>query len=362
MEIQVTQENIAKALSSVGRVANSRGTLPILSNVLIKTVDNRVSVSATNLDIAITHFIGSKVKKEGAITVQAKLMHDFISSLPNGVIDMKLTDSKLSIKTEKYTSIINGVPADDFPVMPAIAKGEQLVLNAKYMKHALQQVVVAASTDEARPVLTGVYIHSDGDQVYVAATDSYRLAQKLIKASGEVSLLIPATAIQDLLRIIGDSDGDLILSYDEQQVLFTVGDVELVARLIDGKYPDYQKLLPKKFETVARLKKTDFLNITKVSSLFARESAGSVTVDVNEDDQLVSINAIASQLGENTASADAEVKGQGSITLNSRYILDALHACDGDEITISFNSKLEPCIIQDPSSKDYLHVIMPLKS
>lgn len=362
MEIQVTQENIAKALSSVGRVASSRGTLPILSNVLIKTVDNRVSISATNLDIAITHFIGSKVKKEGSITVQAKLMHDFISSLPAGVIDMTLTDNKLSIKTDKYNSVINGMSADDFPVMPAITKGERLILDAKYIKHALQQVVIAASGDEARPVLTGVYIHTEGDSVFLAATDSYRLAQKRIATKGDVSLLIPANAIQDLLRIIGDFEGDLVLAYDKQQVLFTVGDVELVTRLIDGKYPDYQKLLPKKFTTTVKVNKSEFLNITKVSSLFARESAGSVTIDVDEETKQISINAIASQLGENTASADADVKGKGSITLNSRYILDALHACDGDEVTLSFNSKLEPCIIQDPSNKDYLHVIMPLKS
>src|SRR5688572_19681751 len=143
MKLQVTQENLARALSSVSRVASSRGTLPILSNVLLRTVDNRLSIAATNLDIAITHFIGSKVASEGAITVPARLMQDFVSSLPSGVIDLNLEDNKLHISTEQYQSVINGVPADDYPVMPAITEGKNWKISAKVLKVGLQQVLMA---------------------------------------------------------------------------------------------------------------------------------------------------------------------------------------------------------------------------
>lgn len=363
MKLQVTQENLTRALGNVGRVASTRGTLPILSNVLLKTVGNRLSIAATNLDIAITHYIGSKVAEEGAITVPARLMQDFVSSLPGGVIDLQLDDYKLHISTEKYQSVINGVTAEDYPVMPAMNEGKTWRVAAKTLKTGLQQVVGAASSDEARPVLTGVYLHSHEGYLYMVATDSYRLAEKkLMKTDEAIKLLIPASALQDLLRILGEYEDEVEVTHDDQQVLFKVGDVELVTRLIEGNYPDYRKLIPAKFTASARLKRADLTNITKVSSLFARESAGSVTIELSKEQAQVSIRSVASQLGENTANANAEVTGDGTITLNSRYILDGLHALAGDAVTFSFNGKLEPTVLADPAADDYLHVIMPLKS
>lgn len=363
MKLQVTQENLNKALGSVARVASTRGTLPILSNVLLRTVDGRLSIAATNLDIAITHVIGSKVSKEGSITVPARLMQDFVSSLPSGVIELKLDEQKLHISAEKYKSTINGISAEDYPVMPAIAKGQSWSVPAKLLKQTLQQVTMAASGDEARPVLTGVYWYTHEGKLYMVATDSYRLAEKsLISVPGDVSLLIPASSLQELLRIITDTSDEVQVTHDDQQVLFTVGDVTLVTRLIEGKYPDYRKLIPHTFAASATLKKSELLNITKISSLFARESAGSVTLQLDADNQQVSINSIASQIGENVANASADVTSEGSITLNSRYILDALHALPGEEVQVSFNGKLEPCTLSDPKASDYLHVIMPLKS
>lgn len=363
MKLQVTQENLNKALSSVARVANTRGTLPILANVVLKTVGTRLTIAATNLDIAITHYIGSKVAEEGSITVPARLMQDFVSSLPSGVIELSLDDYKLHITTDQYNSVINGVSAEEFPVMPAITEGKSFSISTGVLKKALQQVLVAASSDEARPVLTGVYFHVHEGSVYMAATDSYRLAEKNIGAvSDDVNLLIPASALQDLLRLLSDGDEQVEVTHDEQQVLFKVGEVELVTRLIEGTYPDYRRLVPTSFATEATLKRADFVNITKVSSLFARESAGSVTVHLDPEAKTVSIRSIASQLGENTASATAEVTSEGTITLNSKYLLDALGTLSGDQVKLCFNGKLEPCVLKDAKADDYTHVIMPLKS
>ncbi|HKR82337.1 MAG TPA: DNA polymerase III subunit beta [Candidatus Saccharimonadales bacterium] len=363
MKLQVTQENLNKALGTVARVANARGTLPVLANVLIKTVNNRLSIAATNLDIAITHYIGAKVSDEGAITVPARLMQDFVSSLPNDVINLKLEDYKLHIATDQYQSTINGVSAEEFPVMPAITEGTSWNIPAELLKKALQQVVLAASSDEARPVLTAVYLHTSNGKLYMAATDSYRLAEKeLMPMTEEVSLLVPVSAMQEVLRIVGDFEGDVIVTNDGQQILFQAGDVELVARLIEGKYPPYQNLIPKTFTTSVTLKKADLVNITKVSSLFARESAGSITINVDEATQAVSIRSVASQLGENTAAANGKVTGDGSITLNSRYLLDALHVFGGEDISFCFNGKLEASVLKDPASEDYVHIVMPLKS
>ncbi|GAC1500459.1 MAG: DNA polymerase III subunit beta [Candidatus Saccharimonadales bacterium] len=363
MKLQVTQENLNRALSSVARVASGRGTLPILANVLIKTSNNRLSLSATNLDIAITHYIGAKVSKEGSITVPARLMQDFVGSLPEGIIELDLQETKLHVTTDQYQSVVNGIVADDFPIMPAITSGNSWSVPSNIFKKALQQVVFAASSDETRPVLTAVLLQTVNSKLFMAATDSYRLAEKQIGTNKqELQLLIPSSAMHDLLRLVGDNDNEVSITNDEQQVLFKVGDAELVTRLVDGKYPDYKKLIPKSFATQARLKKIDLVNVTKVSSLFARESAGSVTIAIDEDQQQLSIRSVASQLGENTATAPAKVTGTGTITLNSKYLLDALGVLSGAEVVFGFNGKLEPTLLHDPAAPDYRHVVMPLKS
>lgn len=363
MKLQVTQENLAKALGTVSRVASGKNTLPILSNVMIKTIGTRLSIAATNLEIAITQLIGSKVSEEGSITVPARLMQDFVSSLPPGVINLKLEDHKLHIQTDEYESTINGISSEEFPVMPSISKKDVWTLPAKSLKSALTQVIVAAGSDEARPALTGVYMYTNEGMLYLVATDSYRLAEKaLVKNTKAVDLLVPASAMQELLRVMSDYDEEIEISHDEHQVQFKVGDIELVTRLLEGKYPDYKKLIPNKFKTTITVSRAELLNITKVTSLFARESAGSVIITADPKTKHVHMNSVASQVGENKASAPAKVVGEGDITLNSRYLLDALNVASSDEVTFGFNGKLEPSVLKEKGSDDYLHVIMPLKS
>ena len=364
MKIQVTQENLNKAISAVARVAvSARNPLPILNNILLRTENNRLTISATNLEIAITEHIGAKVAHEGAITVPAKLFQEFISSLPSGTIEIETNEHKCTVKSGNYNSVINGIIADEFPVVPKIEKGTNLKIGAKELKKALQQVVIAASTDDTRPVLTGVYMHTHEGALYFVATDSYRLAEKRVMACDEaLSLLVPSNALQDLLRLIGDGDTEVEMSTDGQQVVFRVDESELVSRLIDGNYPDYRKLIPSTFNNSALLPKDQFVNITKVSSLFARESAGSITLRVDEITKQLTIKSVASQLGENTSSVDGEITGDGDVTINSRYLLDALNVMAVKNLSFCFNGKIEPCILKSDELTDYLHVIMPLKS
>jgi DNA polymerase-3 subunit beta len=364
MKLQVTQENLSKALSNVAKVAMSnKNPLPILNNVLLRTDDNRLSISATNLEIAISEKIGSKVKNEGSITVPARLMQEYISSLPTGVIDLELDENKLHISTEQFKSTINGVVSDDYPDIPSVEKNVEWSIPAKEFKKGLQQVVFAASSDEARPVLTGVYLKTIDGELFAVATDSYRLSEKkLLKTNQDISLLVPASALQEVLRVIPESADKVEVFADNQQVLFRIADIEVVSKLIDVPYPDYKKLIPKEFAVSATLAKEEFVSITKVSSLFARESAGSVTIKVNEDDGTISIASIASQIGENNSKAKAKVSGEGEVTLNSRYLLDALNSMDAEEVTFSFNGKLEPCLLTSNEAQDLTGLIMPLKS
>lgn len=363
MEFKVTQQNFSRALSLVARIASAKNTLPILSNVLFRVKNNRLQITATNLDIAINIFIGAKIIKDGSVTIPARLLQDFISNLPESTIQVSQKENKIQITADKYTSTINGVAPDEFPVMPTIGDGETWEIDAEDLKEGLQQVVGAASNDDTRPVLTGVYIHTKDNKLFFATTDSYRLAEKQIPFKQTIKpLLVPVSAIQELLKIVGSATGSVGVTQDGQQVIFKTEDTELIARLIDGKYPDYQKLIPNNFKSTADVSRQDIISITKVSSLFARESAGSIVIKLDKKEKQIYINSVASQIGENSSCADAKISEDGEITLNSRYLLEALQSVKGDSVVIGFNGSLEPVVVKNPKQADYIHIIMPLKS
>jgi DNA polymerase-3 subunit beta len=366
MELSVTQENLTKALGNVGRVASSKTGLPILSNILLRTDSNRLLVAATNLEIASTHRIGAKIIKPGSITVPARLVSEFVASLPKGTVDLKVTDSHLAISSGSFSSIINGVVADEFPELPTIDETSsiQYSISTQEFKQAVSQTIITTSNDSTRPVLTGVYWHSFGGHLYLAATDGYRLSErKLVETKSEVAAIIPASTLQEVLRTITDDIGEVDMLFDETQVRFRVGESEITSRLIDGNYPDYRQLIPDTSETNIELNASEFVRITKIAGLFARESGGSVTLTADKEKKTLSIHSIASELGENTSSATGEVSSDGQVTLNSRYLSEALSVVDGATVEFRFSGKLAPCVLTAKvDDVNYKHIIMPLKS
>lgn len=366
MELTLKQENISHALITVGRVASSKAGLPILGNILLRTDDNRLLVAATNLEMATTQYIGAKVIKPGAITVPARLISEFMSNLPKENVDLKVVGNNLHIKCGKYSSIINGVVADDFPELPVINEKSSIKysINTEDFKQAVGQTLITVSNDSTRPVLTGVYWHSFEGKLVLAATDGYRLSERILTdTKSELSIIIPASTLQEVLRTISDETEEIEVLIDETQVRFRVNETEVISRLIDGNFPDYRQLLPKKSEIEFKINKNEFSRITKIAGLFARESGGSITLTADKANKLLSIHSIASELGENTSEAEAEVSSDGQVTLNSRYLSEALNVIDGSEIIFSFSGKLSPCILKSTESKtNYYHIIMPLKS
>lgn len=366
MELTVTQENLAKALSTVGRVASSRTQLPILNNILLRTDGNRLLIAATNLEIASTQYIGAKIVKPGSITIPARLVSEFVGSLPKGNVELKVVNDHLHIKTEQYSSIINGVASDDFPELPTIDETSSIQYKIKVddFKQAVSQTIITTSSDSTRPILTGVYWHSHDGYLYLAGTDGYRLSERrLVETVSDVAAIIPTSTLQEVLRSISDDSDEVELLFDESQVRFRAGEAEITSRLIDGNFPDYRQLIPEKSETSIVLQKSDFVRVTKIAGLFARESGGSVTLTADNDKQTLAIHSIASQLGENTSEASAKVTSDGKVTLNSRYLSEALAVIDGDTVEFRFSGKLAPCVLT-AISKDvnYKHIIMPLKS
>lgn len=366
MELSVTQENLAKALSGAGRVASSKAGLPILSNILLRTDSNRLLVAATNLEVASTYYVGAKIITPGAITIPARLVSEFVSSLPKGPVELKVDGDHLTITSGGYTSVINGVIADEFPELPTIDETSsiQYSVNVADFKQAVSQTIITSSNDSTRPVLTGVYWHSFEGYLYLAATDGYRLSERrLVETKSDVAAIIPTSSLQEVLRTISDDVSEIEMLFDETQVRFRVGEAEITSRLIDGNFPPYRELIPATSETELTLATSEFMRITKIAGLFARDSGGSVTLTANKEKGTLSIHSIASELGENTSETQADVTSDGQVTLNSRYLTEALSAVDGDTVTFRFSGKLAPCVLTAKTNDvNYKHIIMPLKS
>ncbi|MES2876043.1 MAG: DNA polymerase III subunit beta [Patescibacteria group bacterium] len=367
MEVTVTQENLSFALGNTSRIASNKAGLPILSNILLRTDGSRLLVAATNLEVASSHRIGAKVIKPGSITVPAKLLSDFVQNLSKGQITLSTTGSKLHIKADNSASTINGIDDEEFPELPVIDEKTAVSYSvaADDFKQSVTQTIIAASNDSTRPILTGVYWHSFEDHLYLAATDGYRLTERrIVGTSSDVTAVIPTSTLQEVLRTLRDDMGEIEILFDETQVTFRLAEVEITSRLIDGNFPDYRQLIPTATDSSFTLKRTDFVRVIKIASLFARESGGGITVKLDTDASKLIIHSIASEIGENSSEVDVKAEGiSGSVSLNSRYLIDGLGAVSSENVTFGFSGKLAPCVlVESVKEPTYKHIIMPLKS
>lgn len=361
MKFSITQENLNQGLATVSRIVGNRNTLPVLANVLLQTKNNRIQLSATNLEMGITHWIGGKVEKDGAITVPAKLFNEYIHNLPAGNVSLSTDKNTLHISSNGFNSKINGIGSEEFPSIPEVSGDVQFQVPTKTLKNALNQVVHVTSGDDSRPVLTGVYLHTRDGVLYAVATDSYRLAEKrVMELDEECKVIVPARTVLELLRLLGNGE-NVTVKVDDNQISFGFEDTELVSRVIDGEFPDYRQLIPGEIPTIARVNTSELQDITKAATLFARETTGSVTVKIERES--LSMQSIANQVGENSSEISADVSGEGmEVALNGKYITDALGVIQTDQVDIGLTGKVNPCILQPVDDDSYLHIVMPLRS
>lgn len=367
MEIKILQEKLSKALSTVSRVAaGARTTLPILNNVLIRVDDNKVSLTTTNLDMAVVSYLPASQNKNGVITVPARLMAEFVSNLPKGeIVEILAKDDRVTIKAGGYNSTINGALADDFPELPEMddEKAVKFHMGVEEFKEGLSQVMIASSNDMTRPALTGVYFNTFEGGLYLAATDGYRLAERkfIDKVEDDVAAIVPTSSLQEVLRSLNDDIADIEILFDETQVRFRLGEVEITSKLIDGSFPDYRQLIPKQTEINVDLKRDELTRITKLAALFAKEVGGSIVCETNVEKAGFVVASVANELGENNSEIKVKVEMDGKVTLNSRFLLDALNVVDGSEVEFGFSNRLDPVVIRAKKKTNYVHIIMPLK-
>ncbi|MFQ6019883.1 MAG: DNA polymerase III subunit beta, partial [Dehalococcoidia bacterium] len=345
MKLSCLQENLAKGLGVVGRAVATRSTLPQTSHVLIATEDGRLKLAATNLEIAVTCWLGAQVEEEGAITIPARLLTDFVTSLPNERIDLALAPraKQLNIVSGRNEATIAGMDAADFPPIPSVGDGITMRLDPAALRTAIAQVEFAAAIDDTRPVLTGIHTLLEGSQLTLAAADGFRLAVHTLaldqEAPERIEVIIPARALRELERLMGEDEEPVEVAFNanRSQVQFRLKSVEMVAQLIQGTFPNYSQLIPQSYTNRAVIDLNEFLRETRIAAIFARDGSGIVRLQVEPGEEVspgkVTISARAEEIGDHRGEIDASVEGEpAKVAFNSKYLQDVLQVLDCGQV------------------------------
>ncbi len=365
MKITCTQENLQKGLSIVNHLAGKNTTLPILNNVLIKAENGVLELSTTNLEVGVKCLVRGKIEEEGVFTVQARLLSDYVNLLPDAPVNLALKDQELHVSCQTYQTKVKGMSADDFPLIASLDPKGSIQVPSEQIKEALGQVLFAVALDETRPEISGVLFKIKKDGLVLAATDSFRLAEKTIplKSAQEASFIIPFRTLQEVNRIIGESDEPVTLSWTENQVAFETDGVELISRLIEGQYPDYEQIVPSEFKTEIVAETKELIQLVKSASLFCRAGINDVHFTVKADKSELEIKAANSQLGENKGAIQAQVSGEeNEIVFNYRYVLDGLQNISAKQVRLQLIDRHNPGKFLPEGEKGYTYIIMPIKS
>ncbi|TET74285.1 MAG: DNA polymerase III subunit beta [Dehalococcoidia bacterium] len=371
MKVSCSQEDLSKGLAVVGRAVATRAVLPITNNILVATEGSQLKLAATNLEIAITCWIGATIEEEGTITIPARLVTDFVNSLPSGRIDMILSprSQSLELRCARDEAHVSGLDPADFPPIPKIDEGVTIKVKPEELRMAINQVAFAAASEESRPVLTGVDAEFDGDQLTLAAADGFRLAVRKLSLDTPVdeklSVIIPARSLAELNRLITDQQEpvELTINPKKSQVIFRLRNVEMVSQLIQGTFPNYEQLIPQAYSTRAVVKLSEFLRATRSASIFARDGSGIVRLQIMPKDGKgkIAISARAEEIGDNLGEVDAVVEGEETkIAFNSRYLMDVLGVLTEEEVALEATTSSSPGVIRPVGKDNYIHVVMPM--
>ena len=381
MKLSCLQENLSKGLAIVGRAVATRTTLPITQNVLLTTDQSMLKLSATNLEIAITTWIGAQVEEEGSITVPARLLTEFVASLPSERIDVVMNPKPrgLQLTCARSEAHINGTDPEEFPPIPVVESGVGAKIEPEVFRAAIGQVVFAAATEESRPVLTGVKVELEGNQFSMAAADGFRLALhrgRLVEPVEEpISVILPARTLNELNRFLGEQESpvEMTVTPAKGQVLFHLNNIDLVSQLIQGTFPSYSQLIPESYQTRTVIGLQEFLRAARSAAIFARDGSGIIRLQMipgTEDSASrngearagrVVISARAEELGDNQDEVDTLIEGDESkIAFNSKYLLDVLSVLDRGEVALETTTPSSPGVFKPTGSDSYVHVVMPM--
>ena len=369
MNLSLLQENLSLALSHVSRFVSSKNQLPVLNNILFSTDQGRLKLSATNLELSINYWIGAKIDQEGSITVPSKEITEFVSYLPSGKLDLELKNNLITLSSEKNQSTFTTLPSTDFPDFPQLNPDTEFEIDVALLTQAISQISFSAAIDDTRPVLTGILCSFNQDFIRFVSTDGFRLSFKEIKLTTPLNLntdqtidfIIPAKSLIEVTKLSKNNQKIKIgLTLDEHQVVFLMDDVELISRLIDGDFPDYKRLIPESYSTKVFVNRDELLQSVKIASVFARESANVIKINIKNNHLELSANA--PQVGQNQTQLETKTEGENlDVAFNYKFLTDFLTVCKSQEILIELNESLTPVFFHDQSDPSFTHIIMPVR-
>ena len=374
MKLSCLQENLNRGLGVVGRAVAARTTLPITNNVLLAIDQSRLKLVATNLEMAISYWLGAKVEEEGEITVPARLLTEFVNSLPNDRIDITLSPRTrtLELKCARFEARISGVDAKDFPPIPTVDEGITTRVEVETLRQGISRVAFAAASEESsRQVLTGVDVQFDGDLLTLAAADGFRLAVYKLPLTTPVrqqtEVIIPARTLAELNRLMSDGEEtvDITINPNKSQALFRLKDTELVSQLVQGTFPQYAQLIPQSYNTRAEVDVAEFLRAAKTASIFARDGSGIVRLVITSGSELTPgkmiVSARSEEIGDDVGEIDAVVEGEDAkIAFNGKYLIDVLSALREPRVALETTNPSSPGVIRPVGVDNYIHVVMPM--
>jgi DNA polymerase-3 subunit beta len=371
MKLSCLQENLNRGLAIVQRAVATRTTLPITGNVLLATDQSRLKLVATNLEMAICCWIGAMVEEEGSITVPARLLTEFVASLPGEKVDISMAPKTktLSLKCARFEARISGIDAADFPPIPAV-EGDSTKIEAEALRQAVKQVVFAAAIEESRSVLTGVDANFEDKTLTLAAADGFRLAVYKMPLNNaiaqKVEVIIPARTLAEVERLATDDEPvEITVNPNKSQILFKMKNIELVSQLVQGTFPKYGQLIPQSYTTRVTVDVAQFLRATRTAAIFARDGSGIVRLIIGAGTEgapgKLTVSARSEEIGDDVGDIDAATEGpEAKIASNGKYLTEALNVLKETQVALEVTTPSSPGVIKPVGTDNYVHVVMPM--
>lgn len=369
MHIICVKENLLNGLSKVRRLNLKSASLPILENILIETENKKIKLSSTDLEIGINCFIRGKIIEEGGICLPIKIFFEYVNLISDQQIEIKVGDNNIvSLISNSFKTNIKGINKEDFPLIPVFQKEPQILLKKDVLKKILSRIIFIIDLNKNKQELSGALFKFKEKKLIIATTDGFRLSENIVSLENlkeEIEVIIPLKTLQELNKILEkETEEDLKISFLENQVFFQINETNLLSRLVEGKFPDYQTILPKKTEIKARFPLSLFINNLKTVGLFSERENNEIDFLFKPKDEKLLISAQSGQIGESTSEIKGEISGEKDqkIRFNYRYLLEELLNIDDEEVIFEISEEeINPIILRPVKEENYFYLIMPLK-
>lgn len=368
MKVFCLSENLASAFATCSRTVSTKPNLPILSNVLFETENNRLRISATNLESSITLQLGAKIEKEGEITIPARSFFEYISSISPQKVKLEIKENKFIVEGTDTSAKFVTMNPTDFPSIPEVSEKSVLEIECQIFATIIKKTTFAVASDEGRPVLTGILIKKQDGKIIAVATDGFRLSEVEVKESENMpdfSVIVPGKSLVELERLLAETEEEKLkvsFSKDKNQVAFNLVNVEFVTRLLEASFPDYEKIIPTDFRTKVKLNVEGFKKAVKLSSIFAKANGQTVKLDFSSQKSLLTVSGQSAQLGEQEGKLEEKIEGDDlKIAFNAKFLLDGLNSIETEQVIFEARDSLSPAMLRPEGKEGYRHIIMPIR-